>query len=1072
MRSEAKSPRTGGQAASGGTNKKHSFFNAITISIIILVSLVLLYFINGLLAKSYANKVSNLITDSDKDIENSMSFANQMLDPSNPVSVSTNSNTYYQQQLIAKNEQVAIFEDYLKKAKKWSYALGTLTLRNEAINYFEKCLAYTKDNNDFSNYVLNLNQATSDIGDVLTEPYVDVNSKEVVTQAIGSYHGKIEAFVSYYSKQVENNFYVSESTKIKDVLVSSEENIAKFKKAVEEQNKNDFDVAKSNLENNKKSLESIAKDSAGTFAQKQETLASEYNQIKSIEASINTEKAKIYKFFIAFSKAKAWPGSVSAPTCTITRADLAYGLLQYDSISAQVKNNLYSAGPGFPVVICHPGSSDTSWETTYHKKGDSSLWTKVNPTEFKSAGSNLVYAQENALPNTEYEYINNYYRICDPKEPGCIGTGTIQTGSDSGTIQTGNVEISINNYLRINNRNFSIENGYDNISSEYTVGYLSEDFFMEGNSGLTKPDGEIIIRAGNDIRIGQGSVINVSGVNAGDPGAGEVSQCFKTQSGRTSYNGGGGGGSHAGNGGVKTEGGGGEMCDENWGTGTPATEPIPNPNPRLMGGRGGWGSYGIGPGYGGGIIKITSVNGSITNNGSMLANGSDMILPGGAGGAGGTIVLNASNDIINNNLIAANGGFGNWGSQSVATGTGGAGGAIAFIGNYVSSSSTQVQVNTNEIIRGNTKGWIWYSLRNDFSISAEPNLQSIVAGQATSYKVTAGVTDNREFQGDVRLSASISNGSGFTTNFPQTVNINNNSQSVTLTVNSPLNASPGDHIVNITGSHGNFGDSDRRIHTVQVHLNIISMQIIGDVWSGTGLGNIYIANGSVASAGGNVDVNGTSYKIANYSPTSLVSWPMIQAKMTQTIKRLSSENATSITQISVPFNPTGHVDWYLDTESSNPTVQSSGTNKYPEGKVWLVKNSGLNLSSTTFHGKGTIIVEGPLTIFGNLEYVNAESSLGLIASGNIAITSWDDGDSRILITKLQGAYYTPNNFRINAPATSEALKYNILAVANNIILNTRNATSALTIQYDFQTAGNPPPGFTDLLAPIYQEQNP
>lgn len=165
-------------------------------------------------------------------------------------------------------------------------------------------------------------------------------------------------------------------------------------------------------------------------------------------------------------------------------------------------------------------------------------------------------------------------------------------------------------------------------------------------------------------------------------------------------------------------------------------------------------------------------------------------------------------------------------------------------------------------------------------------------------------------------------------------------------------------------------------------------EVIGDIYSGTNIGNIKIGAKSVIASKGTINATGTEYKISNYKMDSVLQWTTIQAKMNKNKTRLISERKKDLNKSTI---------W--GTFNLNP-------DNIPEGQVWY-RNGDLTIEQTTFSGKGTIIVvEGNVTIRGNLSYSNSfdpSNSLGIIAD-NISITS--------NVEKIVGIFYASREIKI------------------------------------------------------------
>jgi len=178
----------------------------------------------------------------------------------------------------------------------------------------------------------------------------------------------------------------------------------------------------------------------------------------------------------------------------------------------------------------------------------------------------------------------------------------------------------------------------------------------------------------------------------------------------------------------------------------------------------------------------------------------------------------------------------------------------------------------------------------------------------------------------------------------------------------------------------------------------------GDVFSGKDLsdpsGKIRFDTKSVLSAKGTIDVPGSPpelrWKIPSYDT---VMWGINQQKVNAMIDKIKQSATTAAIGSSYEGN------WVLDNDGTNPgTPLGSGGTNYPDGKVWI-KRGDLTLGNVTFSGRGTIIVDGNLTINGSSGYLHDNDFVGIIAN-NITITN--------NVNALVGAYYSNGNIEMLA----------------------------------------------------------
>lgn len=254
-----------------------------------------------------------------------------------------------------------------------------------------------------------------------------------------------------------------------------------------------------------------------------------------------------------------------------------------------------------------------------------------------------------------------------------------------------------------------------------------------------------------------------------------------------------------------------------------------------------------------------------------------------------------------------------------------------------------------------------------------------------------------------------------------------------------------------------LGTTRRGTASVTASDGVIS-QVTGDVFAGGAVANLKIDPSSVVSATGTITNVGTTNTIANYSRRA-------EAETTTAINKLVAEQAVTLKPPSGgPYVVSG--DFNLNPKSgSNPKDLAENAAK-PEGSVWYIPGD-LSIQTSKFSGRGTIVVDGSVTISGDLAYGSDRALLGVMARGR----SSTPGDITIApgVSSLVGAYYAPTGtITIASDATAPSLTAVGLFVGKQIGLS----RAAVTITYDGRITKSPPPGFSQQFLPKVNELTP
>lgn len=181
----------------------------------------------------------------------------------------------------------------------------------------------------------------------------------------------------------------------------------------------------------------------------------------------------------------------------------------------------------------------------------------------------------------------------------------------------------------------------------------------------------------------------------------------------------------------------------------------------------------------------------------------------------------------------------------------------------------------------------------------------------------------------------------------------------------------------------------------------------------------------------------------------------------RTINTLAAKGQTiSASDISTPTT------WYLQSSSELIGINLAGSNKYPEGKVWVV-NGDLTLTAKTtytYSGRGTIIVKGYLTIDDGAKLVpsnQSSDSLGIIVlnkSETVLSNITASGNNNI-----EAVILGQNSFTVND---------NNSTFVGSFVAKTFSGMSGSNIRffYDYDLDENWPPGFRSLNMPTAKER--
>ena len=270
--------------------------------------------------------------------------------------------------------------------------------------------------------------------------------------------------------------------------------------------------------------------------------------------------------------------------------------------------------------------------------------------------------------------------------------------------------------------------------------------------------------------------------------------------------------------------------------------------------------------------------------------------------------------------------------------------------------------------------------------------------------------------------------------------------------------------------------------TITIVAALPATQIKGDTYSGGSVGSLTFDSNSVVSAFGTVgavDSTGqpVKYQIPGYTTSNALKWETVgsvkgakDTMLAEAAKLVSEHVDKNKTTRVLGVNPGNYI--ISGTFNLNPpagaTPSTSGNNSSsPEGTVWYVPGD-LTINATVFSGRGTLIVDGNVTVNGNMSYAKASDGLGIILTGSGSVT-FNAGTSDFPVRNIVGAYFVPNGSITFSPAADAnnpaQLTASGLFVGNTIQLQRKS----INISYDQNIIKATPPGFGTLSLPTVQD---
>jgi|GEM_PF-1198661 len=222
--------------------------------------------------------------------------------------------------------------------------------------------------------------------------------------------------------------------------------------------------------------------------------------------------------------------------------------------------------------------------------------------------------------------------------------------------------------------------------------------------------------------------------------------------------------------------------------------------------------------------------------------------------------------------------------------------------------------------------------------------------------------------------------------------------------------------------------------------------------------------------------DGATWRVPSYTinPDAQATWD--QTQFNQNIAKINALKGEA-QRVDAADSNSFNLDFSVDLQSPDSVVSLSGIpptdserEKYPEGKIWIVKKtSGDNRrnldinGNNTYSGRGTIIVNGDVTFHQGASFTKVDdtAALGLIVYGSVTFEGNNNFDGAVF------AYDDPNG---GATAGIITLGSNI----GNLDLTGSYVASSFTIPpanynirivYDYNFDRSWPPGFRYLSMP-------
>jgi hypothetical protein len=274
-----------------------------------------------------------------------------------------------------------------------------------------------------------------------------------------------------------------------------------------------------------------------------------------------------------------------------------------------------------------------------------------------------------------------------------------------------------------------------------------------------------------------------------------------------------------------------------------------------------------------------------------------------------------------------------------------------------------------------------------------------------------------------------------------------------------------------TKVNGAGGSQITKLETVALVYG--SKTIQGDAYSGSDFLKNFAFWGRNLAQSSDPDVGITAtWRLGSYilNPEAQSTWGQTEFnKYDAKLRSLASEATVINANALNAYN-----EWYLTGEGDHIyDVDSKDQSKYPDGKTWIVKGDLTISSSKTYHGKGTIFIDGNLTIDPGVKINHStgdtNSQLGIVVLSKKSDGTGGGGEARI-----------SSNVVLNcAMLTYKTINLQHGGVNNNISLSGSFVSADFSVHpqsvnirfsYDYNLSQNWPPGFRYLNMPQAEEK--
>ncbi|OGD61511.1 hypothetical protein A3A71_02705 [Candidatus Berkelbacteria bacterium RIFCSPLOWO2_01_FULL_50_28] len=229
----------------------------------------------------------------------------------------------------------------------------------------------------------------------------------------------------------------------------------------------------------------------------------------------------------------------------------------------------------------------------------------------------------------------------------------------------------------------------------------------------------------------------------------------------------------------------------------------------------------------------------------------------------------------------------------------------------------------------------------------------------------------------------------------------------------------------------------------------------GNVAAADSLDNFIIDDNAIA-LGGSINVQGEGVELEQYLlGSSKLNWNSVNQDIKDLYKRGIGGTHLQTRKIQ------GY--WNLNSSSRSPSGTANSFSAPPEGKLWY-SASGLVLGDISFTGSGTIVVNGDLSLNGEIlcsNQIGNVTRLAFLVNGSVSI------NTDVVNCGAFVAIGGEKNINFNLqPAKSGTLRGIFVAGDSIKLPNPEELTGPYIIDYDAQFANDPTILFRELLQMI------